>query len=92
MVFQAIPCPHCGQTKPVIKHGKTEINNQRYRCLECKKTFCQHPKSRRTDSQTLEAIERALEERMPMNAIKRTFKVGWDTIEKVAKKNYKTAD
>jgi insertion element IS1 protein InsB len=44
------------------------------------------PKSRRTDPKTIEAIERALEERMPMNAIKRTFKVGWDTIEKIAKK------
>jgi transposase-like protein len=87
MVIQTIPCPSCQQAGQVIKHGTTKSQTQRFRCLNCKKTFCLQPKSRKKDPEIREAIERALEERMPVNAIKRTFKVGWSTIEKIAKKN-----
>ncbi len=58
----------------------------RCRCLDCKKTFTPKPNSRAKDPQILEAIERALDERMAWIAIMRTFKVGWITIEKLAKK------
>lgn len=81
-----LPCPHCGNHRPVIKHGTTRAGTQRYRCLDCKKAFAPQQKSRRVSQETELAIERALAERIAKNAIKRTFRVGWDTIARIEKR------
>jgi len=36
--FEKSICPHCGSGN-FIKHGKTSLGRQRYRCRECRKTF-----------------------------------------------------
>ena len=81
-----LQCPHCNKHRPVVKHGTTTVGTQRYRCLDCRKTFALQPKSRRVSQETEKAIERALAERIAKNAIKRTFRVGWDTIARIEKK------
>ena len=34
-----VACRFCKQTTHVIKHGKHPCGAQRYRCVECRKTF-----------------------------------------------------
>jgi transposase-like protein len=36
--FEKTSCPRCGSGS-FIKHGKTSLGRQRYRCRECRKTF-----------------------------------------------------
>jgi transposase-like protein len=81
-----LACPHCQKAEPVIKHGTSRAGTQRYRCLDCNKTFAKTPKSRQLSPQIQDAIQRALAERMSKNAIKRTFKVAWNTIDNIEKK------
>jgi transposase-like protein len=79
-------CTICQKDESVIKHGINRGGTQRYRCLACRKTFTPSPTLRGTDTQTVEAIQKALEEKMAFNAIKKNFKVGWATIKKIAEK------
>lgn len=45
-----VECPFCGQTEAVKKHGMGKARHQRYRCLDCCRSFqleysyrvCQH--------------------------------------------------
>lgn len=39
MVYEAIKCPHCGETEAVKRHGYARNGTQRYRCYGCKKCF-----------------------------------------------------
>ena len=34
-----VACRFCEQTKPVKKHGTGLTGHQRFRCLDCKRTF-----------------------------------------------------
>ncbi|HSN58551.1 MAG TPA: transposase [Clostridiaceae bacterium] len=36
--FEKSSCPHCGSGS-FIKHGRTGLGRQRYRCRECRRTF-----------------------------------------------------
>ncbi len=36
--FEKSSCPHCGSGS-FVKHGKTGLGRQRYRCRKCRKTF-----------------------------------------------------
>jgi transposase-like protein len=36
--FEKSSCPHCG-SRNFVKHGRTSLGRQRYRCWECRKTF-----------------------------------------------------
>jgi transposase-like protein len=36
--FEKSSCPHCG-SRNFVKHGRTSLGRQRYRCRECRKTF-----------------------------------------------------
>lgn len=37
--LEALRCPNC-QSQKLVKHGSSDSNNPRYKCLVCKKTFC----------------------------------------------------
>ena len=37
--FRNKKCPKCGRCAPQYSHGKTQKNNARYRCNNCKKTY-----------------------------------------------------
>ena len=39
MAVVEVECRFCHKTTPVRKHGSGAQGRQRYRCLECKKTF-----------------------------------------------------
>src|SRR5262249_48112748 len=67
-----------------VKHGTNRGGTKRCRCKTCNKTFTPEPNPRRLDPKIEQAIERALDERLAFLAIKRTFKVGWDTIARIA--------
>ena len=82
----AIPCPHCGNTKDVIKFGTNRSGTARCCCHGGKKTFTRNPKSRALTPQKEQEICRALQERTPQRGIARTLKVGRRTIRAVRKK------
>jgi transposase-like protein len=84
MIVHAITCPFCRRPEAVVKHGTNRGGTARCRCKDCNKTFTPQPNPRRLDPKIKQAIERALDERLAFNALKRTFKVGWDTIARIA--------
>jgi len=63
MITYTVAFPHCQQTEPVVKYGKTEAGTQRAKCNACNKTFALHPKSRAVTPEKEAAILRQLEER-----------------------------
>ena len=82
----AIACPHCADTKQVIKFGKTAAGSPRCRCKACGKTFTLIPKSRELTPQKERQILNALAERISQRGIARTFKVGRQSVRNVRKK------
>ena len=87
MVAQAIVCPYCRQTEPVIRHGTNRGGTARCRCKACAKTFTPAPNARKTTPETEAKIERALQERLSIEAMARLLKVSKNTVYKVLKKN-----
>ena len=87
MVVQAIFCPYCQQTEPVIRHGTNRGGTARCRCKVCRKTFTPAPNARKTTPETEAKIERALQERLSIEAMARLLKVSKNTVYKVLKKN-----
>jgi transposase len=87
MITISIACPHCQQTKDVVKFGKTPYQTQRYQCKNCKKTFATEPKSRKITPEKEAQIQGLLAERISYRGIKRALKVGSDTMRRIAKKN-----
>ena len=85
MILHAILCPHCLRPNAVVRHGTNRGGTARCRCKDCNKTFTPQPNPRQTSQATKEAVERALAERLSTRAIARTLKVGYQTIQKVAK-------
>ncbi len=82
----AIPCPHCGNTKDVIRYGTNRSGTARCRCHGCGKTFTLNPKSRVLTPEKEQQICRALRERTSQRGIARTLKVGRQSIRAVRKK------
>lgn len=87
----AIPCPHCAQTEPVIRHGTTSSGTPRCRCKACNKTFALAPKSRAVSAEKEAAIERHLQERTSIRGICRALSVSAHTVYDVLKKSRKSA-
>jgi len=84
----ALPCPHCGTKKDVIKFGTNRSGTARCRCLACSRTFTPTPRSRALTPEKQAAIERALAERVSQQGIARMLKVGRDTIRRVRQKGH----
>ncbi len=79
-------CPFCAQNKPVVHWGRNRSGTKRYRCEDCLKTFTDAPRSTQISVEKEQAIERALEERLSIEATARLLKVAKKTIYKVLKK------
>jgi transposase-like protein len=60
-------------------------------CEDCGKTFTPEPRSNRLSKEKEELIERALEERLSIEAIARLLKVAKKTVYKILKKRQPTA-
>ena len=71
MVIETIvyPCPACGLSEPVIRHGTNRGGTARLRCKACSKTFTPKPNPRRVTEETEERIAQALQERLAITAI-----------------------
>ena len=82
----AIACPHCGNTKDVIKFGSNRSGSARYRCGGCAKTFTPQSNTRAMTPQKQEQILLLLQERVSQRGIARALKVGRQTIRAIRKK------
>jgi transposase len=89
MVTTVYECPHCQQSEPVVRFGRTCSGSQRLRCQACRKTWTPHPKSRAVTPEKEQLILAALRERLSQRAIARTLKVSRDTIRETLKKGHK---
>ncbi len=87
MVAQVLPCPFCRQAEPVIRFGTNRSGSARCRCKDCCKTFTPTSKSRKVTPDKEQQIERALEERLSIEATARLLKLAKRTIYQVLKKN-----
>lgn len=79
-------CPFCLQNKPVVYWGKNRGGTRRYRCKVCQKTFTPEPGTNRISAEKEQMIQRALEERLSIEAAARLCKAAKKTIYKVLKK------
>jgi transposase-like protein len=91
MVADLIACPHCHQSETVIRFGTNESGSARCRCKDCNKTFTPKPNSRKTTPETEAKIERALQERLSIEATARLLQVAKKTIYKTLKKTNQPA-
>lgn len=91
MYRMAAPCPFCDQAIPVYRWGTNQSGTKRYRCIDCKKCFTVDPHSNRVTAAKELLIERALEERLSIEATARLLKVAKKTIYKVLKKRVSAA-
>jgi transposase-like protein len=87
MVAHVVTCPYCHQAEPVIRFGTNRSGSARCRCKDCCKTFTPASKSRKITADKERQIERALEERLSIEATARLLKVAKRTIYQVLKKN-----
>ena len=88
MVTKVYECPHCQQSEPVVRFGRTRSGSQRLRCQACCKTWTPEPKSRAVTPEKEQLILAALRERLSQRAIARTLKVSRDTIRETLKKGH----
>ena len=86
MVADLTACPYCHQAEPVIRFGTNESGSRRCRCKDCNKTFTPVSNSRKTTPEKEQQIERALQERLSIEATARLLKVAKKTIYKTLKK------
>lgn len=70
----------------MLHWGTNRCGSKRYRCTACKKCFTHEPHSNRITAEKEQLIERALEERLSIEATARLLKVAKKTIYKVLKK------
>ena len=87
MVAHVVTCPYCHQAQPVIRFGTNRSGSARCRCKDCRKTFTPASKSRKITLEKEQQIQRALEERLSIEATARLLKVAKRTIYQVLKKN-----
>jgi transposase-like protein len=87
MVALLYACPHCGETKPVVRYGKNRSGTERLWCKACRKAWTPTPNNERRITAEKEArITAALSERLSQRAIARMLKVGRDTIRATRQK------
>ena len=91
MITFTVACPHCQQTKPVVKYGKTDSGTQRAKCNACNKTSALAPKSRAVTPEKEAAILRHLQERTSIRGICRALQCSCQTVYKTLKKSRDTA-
>jgi transposase-like protein len=86
MVADLTACPFCRQTEPVIRFATNQSGSARCRCKDGNKTFTPVSKSRKTTPEKEQQIERALQERLSIEATARLLKVAKKTIYRTLKK------
>lgn len=91
MVAELISCPYCQRTEPVVRFGTNRSGSARCLCNACDRTFTPRPRSRRVTPAKEEAVLRALEERLSIEAIARMHKMAKKTIYKILKKSREAA-
>lgn len=72
-------CYHCGSAS-TRKHGQTTNGKQRFKCLQCKRSFRDNPQPQGYTSQRKEEILRAYQERSSLRGLTRTFGVSRQTV------------
>ena len=81
----AVLCPYCENEK-LVKAGWSRQGKQRYCCRSCGRRSCENPTPPGLSGEKQEQILAALNERMSLRGIARTFKVSRDTITDLLKK------
>jgi transposase-like protein len=89
MVADLTACPFCHQTEPIIRSGTNQSGSARCRCKDCGKTFTPKSNSRKTPPEKEQQTERALQERLSIEATARLLRVAKKTIYKTLKKQTK---
>jgi transposase-like protein len=93
-MYSHVPaCPHCQKSACVVRFGYNRSGTYRCQCEDCDKTFTPEPRSNRLSPEKEELIERALEERLSIEAIEaiaRLFQVAKKTVYKILKKRQQT--
>jgi transposase-like protein len=82
----SIACPHCGQTKPVNRHGTNPSGSARCFCRTCKKAFTLDPKPTTLTDEKRALIERHLQERTSIRGICRAVRCSPNTVYAVLQK------
>ena len=86
MITSTLTCTHCASAA-VIRYGKTRNGNPRYRCRECKRTFCLNPNVRTVSPEKKAQILAACHERCSLRGVARIFGVSRNTIADWLKKS-----
>jgi transposase-like protein len=87
-MYSHVPaCPYCQKSATVVRFGYNRSGTYRCLCEDCNMTFTPEPRSNRLSKEKEELIERALEERLSIEAIARLLKVAKKTVYKVLKKS-----
>lgn len=81
----AIQCCYC-QSEKLIKDRWSAQGKQRYRCRSCGRRSCDNPTPPGLSAETEVQILAALNERMSLRGIARTFKVSRNTVTDLLKK------
>jgi insertion element IS1 protein InsB len=79
MVVFTLHCPSCDSTD-VIRHGRTEVQKQRYRCHACGRTFVENPEPLGYSETIKREILAAYRERGSLRALTRIFGVSRTTV------------
>ena len=82
----ALACPHCGQTKPVNRHGTNPSGSSRCFCRACKRAFTLNPKPTTLTDEKRALIERHLQERTSIRGICRAVGCSPNTVYAVLQK------
>jgi transposase-like protein len=83
----AVLC-RCCQSERLIKDGWSAQGKQRYRCRSCGRRSCESPMAIGLSTEKEAQILAALNERMSLRGIARTFKVSRNTITDLLKKRH----
>ena len=87
MVNETFFCPFCGLSEPVVRFGSNRFGTQRLRCQACRRTWTPHARSRGLSAEKEALITAALQERVSLRAIARTFRVARTTVRELLKKS-----
>lgn len=79
-------CPHCKGEEAVIRHTRNRSGTDRFFCKDCDRAFTPSPRSRQVTEERKALVMNALKEKMPINAICRTFKISPKTVYSLLKK------
>ena len=86
-----IHCKFCG-SDDVIRSGRTDSGNQRYKCRACSRTFSIVAKTPRLqDPAFVSAVLAAYQERASMRGVARIFSISRNTLAELLKKSQESA-